>query len=325
MGPRTTGRPEVEKDGESYIKLRPGPNGPGPEVVVRHQRARLYHAIAELVMARGYAATSVKAVCSLAGVSRRTFYDSFGNEHTMARARERALAAYDAEGGWLESVRAALFALLVFFDEEPGLARLCVVQALAGNPATLLRRGEVIEQLAQVIDYGRGEATGAQAPPLSAHAVVGGVLSVVHARLLDEQPPRLLELLNPLMSMIVLPYLGPAGAQQELSRPAPAQLPAPAERSAYSNLLNGLEMRLTYRTLMVLAVVAREPGLSNRQIGDRAGVRDQGQISKMLTRLAGLGITENSATPGAANAWRLTPKGEAVESRFAGGASSIGS
>jgi chromosome segregation and condensation protein ScpB len=76
-------------------------------------------------------------------------------------------------------------------------------------------------------------------------------------------------------------------------------------------------MRLTYRTVRVLAAIAAEPGLSNSQISQRAGVTDQGQISKLLSRLARLQLIESAghggARKGASNAWRLTHRGEAVE------------
>jgi len=84
-------------------------------------------------------------------------------------------------------------------------------------------------------------------------------------------------------------------------------------------------MRLTYRTLRVLRVIAAQPGLSNRQIGERAGIRAQGQISKMLARLARLEMTENTETAGAAKAWRLTAKGEAFQGRFSREATHIAS
>jgi AcrR family transcriptional regulator len=240
-------------------------------------------------------------------------------ETTIVAARARAQDAYGAEGGWVASLRTALYAVLSFFDEQPGLARLCVVQALAGNAPTLPRRAVVIDQLAQIIDAGRGEGPSAEPPPLTAHGVVGGALNVIHTRLLANEPQTLIDLLNPLMSMIVLPYIGPAAARVEISRPVPAPLPAPAEHSDDSRPLSGLEMRLTYRTLRVLTVIARQAGLSNRQIGERAGIRDQGQISKMLTRLAGLELMENTGkcqAEGTANAWRLTAKGKNLESRF---------
>ena len=75
-------------------------------------------------------------------------------------------------------------------------------------------------------------------------------------------------------------------------------------------------MRLTYRTVRVLAAIAAEPGLSNSQISQRAGVTDQGQISKLLSRLARLQLIESAGhggRKGASNAWRLTHRGEAVE------------
>lgn len=60
--------------GPSYAKLRPGPNGPGPELVARHQRARLYDSMVAMVVARGVEKATIKDICALAGVSRRTFY-----------------------------------------------------------------------------------------------------------------------------------------------------------------------------------------------------------------------------------------------------------
>ena len=45
-----------------------------------------------------------------------------------------------------------------------------------------------------------------------------------------------------------------------------------------------------------------------------ARVSDQGQISKLLARLEGLGLLENTGghTQGVPNAWRLTPRGEEI-------------
>src|SRR6476646_6999307 len=99
-----------------YRKLRPGPNGPGPEMVARHQRARLYGAMVEMVVARGYAATSIKGVCALAGVSRRTFYDLFADrdecmlvafEQSVGLAGEQAGEAWAAHERWADRVRSA--------------------------------------------------------------------------------------------------------------------------------------------------------------------------------------------------------------------------
>jgi DNA-binding MarR family transcriptional regulator len=131
------------------------------------------------------------------------------------------------------------------------------------------------------------------------------------------RPRRMGELVNQLMWTIVLPYLGPAAAARELRRGplAPAARPlAPAR-----GLADGLELRMTYRTARVLAAIAEEPGASNIEIAARVDVTDQGQISRLLARLAHLGLIENSGSRsrGAANAWHLTPRGSDLDAAFA--------
>ena len=74
-------------------------------------------------------------------------------------------------------------------------------------------------------------------------------------------------------------------------------------------------MRLTYRTVRVLMAVAEHPGASNRQVGVASGMNDQGQISKLLSRLHRLGLIANDGigpAKGAPNAWTLTTKGHAI-------------
>jgi DNA-binding IclR family transcriptional regulator len=75
-------------------------------------------------------------------------------------------------------------------------------------------------------------------------------------------------------------------------------------------------VRSTYRTARVLSAIAANPGASNRAVAAAAGILDEGQASKLLKRLAGLGLIENMAQdrePGEANAWRLTARGVEVE------------
>jgi DNA-binding MarR family transcriptional regulator len=72
--------------------------------------------------------------------------------------------------------------------------------------------------------------------------------------------------------------------------------------------------RMTTLTHEVLAAVATlsEQGSnpSNREIAKVAGVKDEGQISKLLARLQGHGLLENTGGhPAAGNAWQLTPRG----------------
>lgn len=116
--------------------------------------------------------------------------------------------------------------------------------------------------------------------------------------------------------MIVLPYMGSAAARRELSRPVP-RVERQALENGTTNPLKELDMRLTYRTVRVLLAIAEHPGASNRTVGADAGVTDQGQISKLLTRLEKLGLVTNTGLGpgrGAPNSWTLTEQGQAVRS-----------
>jgi hypothetical protein len=226
-------------------------------------------------------------------------------EQTVALVQERLNVAIGPSYSWVERVRDGLAAFLEVLDEHPELARRCVVEALAGSPQVLARRAEVLERLARVVDEGRSVAR-RQPPPLTAMGVVSGVLGVVHARLLEANGAPLSELLNPLMSFLVMPYLGRAAARMELHRPA-TDLAATARGIARPRQ-TGRDARLTPRTLQVLAAIAAQPGLSNSELSMHAGVIDQGQISKLLARLARRGLIESRATV-ATHSWRLTPEG----------------
>jgi AcrR family transcriptional regulator/DNA-binding MarR family transcriptional regulator len=295
------------------------------EHVTEIQRVRILLAMAEVAAERGAGQASVAHIVSRAGVSRRTFYDLFEDredcflatfDEVIARALVPVLAAYRAETRWRERIRAGLLALLVFFDEEPALARFCVVEALAAGPRALERRGEVVGELVRVVDEGRAErpARVPDPPPLAAEGAVGAVFAVLHARLAAGGTAPLTSLLGSLMGAIVMPFQGGAAAQRELHRPAPFLKPNPARH--YGDPLEGLDMRITYRTVRVLIAIGSVPGASNREIASAAGIQDQGQVSKLLTRLEHLGLVHNEGVgpaKGAPNAWGLTDKGRRVE------------
>jgi DNA-binding MarR family transcriptional regulator len=153
---------------------------------------------------------------------------------------------------------------------------------------------------------------------------VGAAFGVIYARLIQAESEPLVGLLNALMATIVLPYRGHAAAARELARHTPTHtgLQARGGKSVtpVGSLATPVDFRLTVRTHTVLAAVLELSGEgfdpSNRQISDAAGIRDQGQISKLLARLEGLGLLQNTGgqTHGAPYAWHLTPRGEEVVS-----------
>jgi AcrR family transcriptional regulator len=306
-------------------RARPDAEGLPREHVTEIQRVRILTAMAEVAAERGAGAASVAHVVARAGVSRRTFYDLFEDredcflatfDEALAQAATTVLPAYEDQSRWRERVRAALLALLAFFEEQPALARLCVVEALAAGPRSLERRAEVVQLLVRAVDGGRAErpARVPEPPPLAAEGAVGAVLSVIHQRLVADGPQPLTPLAGELMSAIVLPYLGVSAAQKELHKPAPSL--KRKKQSSQGDPLEGLDMRITYRTVRVLIAIGSQPGASNREIASAAGIGDQGQVSKLLTRLVGIGLVRNEGfghAKGAPNAWALTERGLEVE------------
>jgi AcrR family transcriptional regulator len=312
------------------------PNGLPHAQVAEIQRARLLAGAVRAVDELGYTRATVTDITERSRVSRRTFYELFSNyedctlallEVTFERVGSQIAAAGLAALPWRERVRGGLWSILCFFDREPALARFCVAQSARGGQRMLERREQILSELTAVIDEGRGEGLrGSDCPPLTAEGLAGAAVSILYARLSRREREPLTGLHGELMALIVLPYLGPAAARREQSRPAPApSIAHTAQGDGGANgkqadvggdPLQGIPMRLTYRTVRVLEAVAERPGASNRIVGDRAGIQDQGQISKLLARLKHLGLLENTGeggnTKGEPNAWRLTPQGEQV-------------
>lgn len=301
--------------------------------VLEMQRRRLLLGYAEVLAEHSLEGASVDRICKRAGVSRRTFYDLFADrdacflasfERAVEQVATVVVPAYMREGRWRVRVRAALTALLEFFDAEPALARLCVIESLKAGPRVLERRLAILGLLVEAIDQGRRESKGTAAPPLTAEGAVGGALSVIYARLVApantqaRKAEALVALVNPLMSMIVHPYLGPAAASRELERTVPVVAPRRNDDvpKRVEDPFSDLPIRFTFRTARVLVVVGAQPGASNRAIGDASGVTDQGQISKLLQRLERTGLVSNSGgghPKGEPNAWTLTERGETIQ------------
>lgn len=305
------------------------------------QRARILSAMVEVAGDVGYAGAAVAPVVARAGVSRRTFYELFdGREECFLAAFEwgveqmRAVVveAYGSQGLWREKVRHALAVLLSLLDSEPELARACVIEALGAGPLALERRGEMLDELVAALDADAPKPRGASGTPaLAGEGVVGGALSVIHARLLTQAPATagdsrggrpLLGLHGQLMGMIALPYLGPRAAAEETTRTAPA-LPeheVDRPRGDPGRLVGRLDMRITHRTVRCLVFIGGHPGVSNREVAEGAEIADEGQASKLLSRLLKLELVANSRPPGPGlpNRWALTSRGERLLSSVQG-------
>jgi AcrR family transcriptional regulator len=280
-------------------------------------------AVIDAVDSCGRESLRVAQIVKLARVSRKTFYEHFEDradclraaiEDAAAIAEERARRPSETEDTWTGRVRAGLLALLELLDEEPRLARLCIVHSDSAKPETARYRAAMLRRLADVIDT-TGERTRQRPSPLTAEGLVAGTLGVIHARLTSPERESLTDLLGPLMSFIVHPYHGAAAARRELERPPPAAA-STRKQGSRGDPWAELGLRMTYRTMRVIAAIGAHPGVSNARACEHAGIADPGQISKLLRRLERLALVESLAPGGRGNgekAWYLTPQGKRLE------------
>ncbi len=327
------------------------------------RRARVLRAAVVEADEHGYTSLTVGHIAARARVSRRTFYELFGDREQCLLAvladidaqvtAELRAAALDVLE-WRERVRQGLWMVLRFFDREPVLARFVFVESARGDDRMAAYRAGLLARIVGVFAAGgeeRESVLRGERSPLVAEGLAGAVVSILNTRLArtgwratgnprNDTPVSgfLGDLLGELMWLIVLTYFGPELAREERVRPAPvdpapARLPVAAAGSKEGGKYLSPDpeqprvssLRITYRTALVLEAIAREPGVSNLDVARRAQINDQGQVSKLLSRLERHGLVQNTGrgqARGAPNEWRLTPAGQELEQSIKGRAHS---
>lgn len=201
-----------------------------PDLVRAVQRERLLAAMTRTVTEIGYNALTVQNVLGPAGISRPTFYEQFEDKEDcflaafeVAATELRKVIEQAVEGAgsdWREKLRAGIAALLRFIVTEPETARLVIVEARASSAVGLLRRDELLDDVAACIDDLVRSALEKPASALAAAGVVGGIESVLYARVQKGEIEDIEALLPSLMYFAVLTYAGKATAAEELDRAA---------------------------------------------------------------------------------------------------------
>jgi AcrR family transcriptional regulator len=196
----------------------------------KRQRGLILTAACEIVRERSAEALTVAQIATRSGVSARTVKSLFPDpregitaafEDAVTVIEACVVACYRAREDPLDGIRAGVAATLVFFDEQPEFAWLCLVHGPA-CPELLPRCRQLSDNLASAIDRAFLASSPAEPPPWTAYTVVGSVLGAVRTHVLDGCG-QLSTMVGSLMAMIVLPYLGPDAAHLELVRDAAAR------------------------------------------------------------------------------------------------------
>lgn len=194
------------------------------EMLSRDQRQRILAATAELVAKSGYQGTTIERIVKRAGVSRATFYQYFDNREDCLLAcfhegatelRRRFIDAATGVEGWPEQVRAALAAGLAFAAAEPALARTCLVEVMTAGPRAMDAYEEALQSFAPLFFAGRelDGATG-ELPETLEDSIVGGIVWMVHQRLLRGEFDAIPDLLPTMLAFALGPYIGEESAAQ---------------------------------------------------------------------------------------------------------------
>ncbi len=183
--------------------------------VARSQRERMLRAIADAMVERGYANTTVADVIKRAGVSRETFYQQFtSKEDCFMGAFEAAVgllfsrgAEQPATGAPLDQLAALLDLYLGALLAEPAFARLFLVEVYAVGPDVMARR---VDAQQRFVDVAAGIlAARTSAERFACEALVAAISSMVTAKLAVNDLEGLRELREPLLELVRSAVAGP--------------------------------------------------------------------------------------------------------------------
>jgi AcrR family transcriptional regulator len=180
-------------------------------------RERLLDAMIETVALRGYERTTVIRVLSSANVQEAVFSEYFRDKRDcflqaiddlIGRAERSALEHFLRPAPWPERMRQALESLLETLADHPDMARVVFVEMLSAGAAACERHRSALALFTSLIEEGRSYATdGEQLPPQTSEAIVGGIASIVHRRVLEGKTVELPALHRDLTYFALLPYL----------------------------------------------------------------------------------------------------------------------
>jgi AcrR family transcriptional regulator len=221
------------------------------------ERERIETATFELVLERGYAETTVEAVCERTGISAETFRRHFADLQACVSAvygeindefDREVQAAYDAQEDWRTSLRAAAYAAADFLASHPREARFCTVAIMDAGELIAVRRDANLQRFVDLIDAGRGElpdpsAIGREA----AESAIGAIFERLMRNVSSGAGVRRAEDFVPeLLYLAVRPYVGHAEALKELSLPPPDPIPTAQENLHETTCAAGGAMELGF-------------------------------------------------------------------------------
>jgi len=193
------------------------------------RRQFILEAMVRVVGRQGYKQTSVADVIEEAGTTRTTFYKYFDDKQdcfleaydwVVERVHGEVVANCNGQGSWLERVRIGLTTIVELFSLDPELARTAIVEVAAAGADARQRHWNAVNRFTQFLEDGRQESGGRELPDNIALMAAGAVSGLIFDELLTGRADRLPELLPDLLFALLVPYIGPGAAAEEMRRAA---------------------------------------------------------------------------------------------------------
>jgi AcrR family transcriptional regulator len=287
----------------------------------RTQRGRLVAAVGLVAWEDGPGSLTVDRICGRVGMSRRTFYEIFGNvEDALACAVEDAHAQMwndidrqvqmTVAPDWATAMSTVVVALLATVERDPAIGWLCVGELATALPRVQAARRQSMSRLATLIHDGYDDTRCAADEWARAQAVMGatGALwELVRQRLADRDPEHpVAALAGPAIFLVLVTCLGRADAMRLATHP-----PAPTLSGPWTPAAEVSASRPTELTQQSLLFLRDRPRSSNSEVAEGVGVKHASQMSRHLHRLADERLVVASRE-GRRNAWSLTAYGAEV-------------
>jgi AcrR family transcriptional regulator len=224
---------------------RPLPRGRhrlSDEVVAGVQHERILHATAEVVCAKGYAASTVADIAAAAGISREVFYTHFKDKREaflkgQQLVFEQMIAAsagafFTASTAWPQRVWEAIRTTTAWILQQPTLAHFDFIEAYALGPSDAKRVDENVLAFNVFLEEGyRYRPQAAEVPRLIGEAIAGSILELAAFYIRHDRAHETPGLLPLLTYVILAPYTGAQAANELIDGFLAAAGQALAERA----------------------------------------------------------------------------------------------
>lgn len=187
---------------------------------VQDPRRRIIDAFVQTAAHEGYEHMRLERMLALAEVPEPVFAEHFESKRDcMLAALDELIdwveSAISARAGgsapWSEQMRLGLEALLCELARNPDGARVLLVECLGAGETPITRLRRAIARAIPILEQGlSGVEAGGEShlPPQISEAIAGGIVSILHRRVLERRTAELPSLLPDLLYFALLPYLG---------------------------------------------------------------------------------------------------------------------